>query len=116
VHYLRKKRENTETILSEEYYAIPVSLAQDKLKDIKCQLKYVLIIFVFFFLRFFPRFSLAQLPRFLSCFRICLIFSFCSFCGVAVFNFSCEFAAFFYPVFSCAALFYIFDACLHVHM
>ncbi len=58
VHYLRKKRENTKTILSEEYYAIPVSLAQDKLKDIKCQLNYMPIYFLLccFLRRFSPRF------------------------------------------------------------
>jgi hypothetical protein len=116
VLYLRKKRENTKIIPSEEYYAIPVSLAQDRLKHIKCQLKYVPIYFLLCFCNvFFTSFSLAQLPRFLSCFRICLIFSFCSFCGVAVFNFSCAFAAFFLPCFLlCSVILY--HCRLHVHM
>jgi hypothetical protein len=72
-----QKRKNTKAIPSEEHYAIPVSLAQDKLKDIKCQLKYLPIYFCVFFVAFFPRF-------------LWLI------CRVFYLVFSCAYASFFH--------------------
>ncbi len=106
--YVRKEK-ILKTILSEEYYAIPVSLAQDKLKDIKCQLKYEPIYLCVFFCcvssrflwlicRVFILFSLAQLS----------LFSLYSSCGVsAFFLFFHAHLPHFYLVFFLAGFFFI---------
>jgi hypothetical protein len=93
-----------------EYYAIPVSPAQDKLKHIKCQLKYVPIYFLLCFCRVsFTSFSLAQnMPHFYLVSQLPHFFTLILLCVVAAhfFIFSCAFAAFL-PCFFYLAAFFI---------